>query len=110
MPMIGNNVVDSGTGTLTLPTLEILVPVGSLLLVASAVNWPILSWSVLVTTENIPSAAEPAIGAAPVYVHVIFQRLALSVGVVSGAVGPSNAEENVQPEGCVVIVGMIELK
>jgi len=68
--------------------LETFVPAsGPLLRVASAVNWPVFSWSVAVTAENIPSAAEPLIGTPP-YVQVRFQRLALSVGLVSAAVGP----------------------
>jgi len=64
---------------------------------------------VLVTAEKIPSAAEPEIDA-PLYVQVRFHLVGSSVGVVSAAVCPTNAVENVHPLGCVVVVGMIELK
>ena len=98
--MIGNKEDDSGTGTFTVPMLLTFVPaVGPLLRVASAVNWPAFNWSVEVITENIPSAAEPTIGLAPLYVQVRFKMLGLSVGDVRAAVGPINACEKVQPVG-----------
>ena len=106
--MIGNNADDSGTGTETVPMLSTFVPAfGPLLRVASALNWPTLSWSVEVITENIPSAAEPLIGVEPVYVQVRFKMLGLSVAFTNGGVGPKSACENVQPVGCVFEPGAI---
>src|SRR5437667_5655586 len=54
----------SGTGTGTTPTLSTLVPPG--LRVPSAAKYPGWSWPNVETAENIPSAAGPIMGVAPV--------------------------------------------
>src|SRR4051812_27806891 len=100
-PMIGNSVDASGRGTAMMPMLSILVPMfGPVNRVACAANWAFRSWSVFVTTENIPSRAAPSIGVLPVYCQVRFSNEGLSATVTRLGLTPSNDEEKVQLVGC----------